>query len=159
MQKPFETILFSYGANIVSGRPGTTHWRRNCSSRRGLRRREWLCLSICTTAIHVRPSHFTYVPLLMRLMTGADPGHQAIPARWPTDLSGLSTQIYTCTKDLVTSFAYHGTPIDFIEIGNEINDGWLWPVGRISVNGFQPALELLHSAAAGVLAALKPRRR
>lgn len=89
-------------------------------------------------------------------MTGADPGHQAIPARWPTNLSGLNTQIYTYTKDLVTSFAYHGTPIDFIEIGNEINDGWLWPVGRISVNGFQPAPELLYSAASGVRAALKP---
>lgn len=105
------------------GRPGTTRWRRDCSLQTGLRRREWLCSSICTTVVHVRPSLFTYVLLLMRLR--ADAGHQAIPARWPSDLSGLNTLICTYTKDLVTSFAYHGTPIDFIEIGNEINDGWL----------------------------------
>lgn len=44
-------------------------------------------------------------------------------------------------------------PIDFIQIGNEINDGLLWPTGRISVNGFSPASQLLHSAANGVRAA------
>lgn len=105
--------------------------------------------------IHVRRSSFDSVHFLIGLSTGADPGHQAIPASWPTDLAGLNTQIYTYTKELVTSFASHGTPIDFIELGNEINDGLLWPVGRISVNGFQPASELLHSAALGVRAASK----
>ena len=55
--------------------------------------------------------------------------------------------------DLVSSFASSGVPIDFIQIGNEINDGLLWPTGQISVNGFHPASELLHSAAAGVRAA------
>lgn len=139
----------------ASGRPEITRWRRDFSSRGGLRRREWLCLSICTTVIHVRRSSFTSVHLLIGLSTGADPGHQAIPASWPTDLAGLNSQIYTYTRDLVTSFASHGTPIDFIELGNEINDGLLWPVGRISVNGFQPASGLLHSAALGVRAASK----
>lgn len=105
--------------------------------------------------IHVRRSSFDSVHFLIGLSTGADPGHQAIPASWPTDLAGLNTQIHTYTKELVTSFASHGTPIDFIELGNEINDGLLWPVGRISVNGFQPASELLHSAALGVRAASK----
>jgi len=85
--------------------------------------------------------------------TWADPGHQAIPSAWPTDLNGLNTQIYTYTKDLVQSFSQQGVPVDYIQIGNEINDGLLWPVGRISVNGFQPASELLHSAAQGVRAA------
>ena len=28
-------------------------------------------------------------------LVGADPGHQAIPSGWPTDLSGLNTEIYT----------------------------------------------------------------
>ena len=55
--------------------------------------------------------------------------------------------------DLVQSFAQQGVPIDYIQIGNEINDGLLWPVGQISVNGFHPASELLHSAAQGVRAA------
>ena len=52
--------------------------------------------------------------------------------------------------DLVSTFANQGVPIDYIQIGNEINDGLLWPVGRISTNGFQGASELLNSAASGV---------
>ena len=55
--------------------------------------------------------------------------------------------------DLVQSFSQQGVPIDYIQIGNEVNDGLLWPVGQISVNGFHPASELLHSAAQGVRAA------
>ncbi|KAI0347696.1 arabinogalactan endo-1,4-beta-galactosidase [Trametopsis cervina] len=82
--------------------------------------------------------------------TWADPGHQAIPSGWPTDLNGLNTQIYTYTKNLVTSFASSGVPIDYIQIGNEINDGLLWPTGRISVSGVHATSELLHSAASGV---------
>ncbi|THH07478.1 hypothetical protein EW145_g3352 [Phellinidium pouzarii] len=82
--------------------------------------------------------------------TWADPGHQAIPAYWPTDLSGLNTQIYTYTRDLASAFSSQGTPIDYIQVGNEINDGLLWPIGQISVNGFQGASELLHSAISAV---------
>ncbi|EJC99940.1 arabinogalactan endo-1,4-beta-galactosidase [Fomitiporia mediterranea MF3/22] len=85
--------------------------------------------------------------------TWADPGHQAIPSSWPQDLDGLNTQIWTYTKDLVTAFSNAGVPIDYIQVGNEINDGLLWPTGRISVNGFHPASELLHSAVSGVRAA------
>lgn len=40
-----------------------------------------------------------------------------------------------------------------ISIGNEINDGFLWPVGKISVNGYDGLSQLLHSAAQGVRAA------
>lgn len=54
------------------------------------------------------------------------------------------------TLALVQAFANQGTPIDYIQIGNEINDGLLWPVGRISQQGFHPASELLHSAASAV---------
>ncbi|EKM51618.1 glycoside hydrolase family 53 protein [Phanerochaete carnosa HHB-10118-sp] len=82
--------------------------------------------------------------------TWADPGHQAIPSSWPTDLNGLNTQIYTYTLDLVEAFSNQGTPIDYIQIGNEINNGLLWPTGEISTAGYLPASELLHSAASGV---------
>jgi len=85
--------------------------------------------------------------------TWADPGHQAIPSAWPQTLAGLNTEIYTYTMNLVNSFSSQGTPIAFIEIGNEINSGILWPVGEISVNGYSPLSQLLHSAASGVRAA------
>jgi arabinogalactan endo-1,4-beta-galactosidase len=54
------------------------------------------------------------------------------------------------TKNLVSSFSSSGVPIDYIQVGNEINDGLLWPTGRISVSGAHAASELLHSAVSGV---------
>lgn len=69
------------------------------------------------------------------------------------------------TLDVVNAFKSQGTPIDILQvrfpcfnpmpsntkpsfqIGNEINDGLLWPVGQISKNGFTPVSQLLHSAA------------
>lgn len=45
----------------------------------------------------------------------------------------------------------------FSQVGNEINDGLLWPVGRISVNGYSPASQLLHSAINGAKAAGTPK--
>ncbi|KAJ3858030.1 glycoside hydrolase family 53 protein [Lentinula lateritia] len=85
----------------------------------------------------------------MSLLIGADPGDQATPSSWPTDLDGLNTEIYDYTNSLVTSFADQGTPIDFLQIGNEINSGILFPTGEISVNGYSPLSQLLHSAANG----------
>jgi arabinogalactan endo-1,4-beta-galactosidase len=61
----------------------------------------------------------------------ADPGKQPIPAGWPTDLPGLTAKIKTYTRDLVRAFADHGTPVDIIQIGNEITNGILWPVGQL----------------------------
>ena len=59
--------------------------------------------------------------------------------------------------NVVQSFADQGTPIDILQIGNEINDGLLWPVGQISKNGFHPLSELLHSAINGAKAAGNPK--
>ena len=61
----------------------------------------------------------------------ADPGKQPIPAGWPTDLPGLTAKIKTYTRDLVRAFADQGTPVDIIQIGNEITNGILWPVGQL----------------------------
>ncbi|GAA2634334.1 glycoside hydrolase family 53 protein [Paractinoplanes durhamensis] len=61
----------------------------------------------------------------------ADPGKQPIPASWPTDLPGLLTKIRTYTRDLLRDFARQGTPVDMIQIGNEITAGILWPVGQL----------------------------
>ncbi|KAI0940111.1 hypothetical protein AcW1_004919 [Taiwanofungus camphoratus] len=85
--------------------------------------------------------------------TWADPGHQAIPAGWPTNLDGLNARMYSYTQSIVTAFAAQGTPIDILQVGNEINDGLLWPLGQISVNGIEPVSQLLHSAIQGAKSA------
>ncbi|KAH9937998.1 arabinogalactan endo-1,4-beta-galactosidase [Fomitopsis serialis] len=89
--------------------------------------------------------------------TWADPGHQAIPSAWPTTLSRLNTQIYDYTQSVVQAFTDQGTPVDILQVGNEINNGLLWPVGEISVNGFDGLSQLLNSAIHGGLSAGSPK--
>ena len=61
----------------------------------------------------------------------ADPGKQPIPAGWPTDLPALAAKLQNYTRNLVRAFADQGTPVDIIQIGNEITNGILWPTGQL----------------------------
>jgi len=62
-----------------------------------------------------------------------DPGNQWTPARWAKqDVNTLSSSVYTYTKDVITQLRAQGTPPDMVQIGNEINGGLLWEVGRSS---------------------------
>ncbi|GJJ09579.1 hypothetical protein Clacol_003802 [Clathrus columnatus] len=65
----------------------------------------------------------------------------------------LADDIVRYTMQIVQQFAAQGTPIDILQIGNEINNGILWPVGEISVNGINPVSQLLNSAVNGAKAA------
>lgn len=62
----------------------------------------------------------------------ADPSKQPIPAGWPTDnLSALAAKVRAYTRDVVRAFARQGTPVDMIQIGNEVTKGMLWPLGEL----------------------------
>lgn len=68
--------------------------------------------------------------------TWADPGHQTKPEAWKHyDLAQLNKAVYQHTKEICDALVQQGTPADFVQIGNEINDGMLWPEGRVSSNG------------------------
>lgn len=86
----------------------------------------------------------------------ADPGKQPIPAGWPTDLAGLTVKIREYTRGLVHDFAAQGTPVDILQIGNEITNGILWPVGQLYLpDGTQQwaaFTQLLEAAIAGARA-------
>lgn len=139
---PFEEILHNHGANLARIRIWTSTSDGQYSLNYGLALGKRAAAAGMSLLVDLHYSD-----------TWADPGHQAIPSSWPKDLDGLNTQIFTYTRDVVNAFVNQGTPIHFIQIGNEINDGLLWPIGRISANGFSPASQLLHSAANGVRAA------
>jgi arabinogalactan endo-1,4-beta-galactosidase len=63
----------------------------------------------------------------------ADPGNQWIPARWSgQNLATLTTSVYNYTKDVMTQLKNQGSPPAMVQIGNEINGGVLWEVGRSS---------------------------
>ncbi|RZJ73340.1 glycosyl hydrolase 53 family protein [Flavobacterium sp.] len=65
--------------------------------------------------------------------TWADPGNQQIPSAW----SGFSfDQLKSAAVDYTGQILSEINP-DIIQIGNETNDGLLWPSGKLSTNETQ----------------------
>jgi arabinogalactan endo-1,4-beta-galactosidase len=62
----------------------------------------------------------------------ADPGKQPTPAAWAgQDLATLARTVHDYTAGVIAAFALQGSPIDMVQIGNEITAGMLWPLGQI----------------------------
>ena len=67
--------------------------------------------------------------------TWADPGHQAKPAAWVSqDFTTLKNSLYNHTTAVLTEFKNNGVLPEWVQVGNETNDGMLWPDGKASVN-------------------------
>ncbi|MES2332731.1 MAG: glycosyl hydrolase 53 family protein [Bacteroidota bacterium] len=65
----------------------------------------------------------------------ADPGKQTKPAAWASqDFATLQTSVYNHTLSVLTSLKSSGITPDWVQVGNETNDGMLWPDGKASVN-------------------------
>ena len=64
--------------------------------------------------------------------TWADPGHQTIPASWQ-NLShvALVNRVRTYTRGAVQAFVRAGVVPTFVQPGNEITNGMLWPDGQL----------------------------
>ena len=77
--------------------------------------------------------------------TWADPAHQTKPVAWQSlTFSNLKTAVTDYTNLVMTEI----NP-DIIQIGNETNDGMLWPEGKLSTNESQ-YLELVTAASAAI---------
>ncbi|MGA2352319.1 MAG: glycosyl hydrolase 53 family protein, partial [Terracidiphilus sp.] len=64
--------------------------------------------------------------------TWADPGHQTIPAAWASDsYAQLQTDVYNYTFNFMTALAAAGIYPQYVQVGNEINSGMLWPTGSV----------------------------
>lgn len=63
----------------------------------------------------------------------ADPGKQFLPKGWERNTSSANMErtIYQYTKGVIDSLKAQGTTPDMVQVGNEINHGFLWPFGRI----------------------------
>ena len=68
--------------------------------------------------------------------TWSDPGQQRIPASW-TDRTdeALATQLETYTREVMNAFVAAGAAPDYVQTGNEITYGQLWPTGHIWPGG------------------------
>jgi arabinogalactan endo-1,4-beta-galactosidase len=69
--------------------------------------------------------------------TWADPGTQTTPSEWSADttLPELQTQVYNYTLSTLQSFNSAGVMPDIVQVGNETNNGMLWPLGEITYSG------------------------
>ena len=65
--------------------------------------------------------------------TWADPGHQAMPLAW-TNLTfvQLVQEMHDYNSNCIAAFLAAGAMPDYVQVGNEITDGMLWPDGRLS---------------------------
>jgi arabinogalactan endo-1,4-beta-galactosidase len=83
--------------------------------------------------------------------TWADPGHQPTPAAWSSlELIQLIAQVRSYTAQVIATLRDAGAMPDIVQIGNEMTDGMLWPIGRISVNGWSNFSTLLKAGIQGV---------
>lgn len=71
--------------------------------------------------------------------TWADPGDQTTPAAWASDdYAQLQTDVYSYTYNFMSALAADGIYPAYVQVGNEINSGMLWPIGSVgstTVNG------------------------
>jgi arabinogalactan endo-1,4-beta-galactosidase len=67
--------------------------------------------------------------------TWADPGDQTKPAAWTSlDFPALVSEVSTYTIGVMDTLKNHGITPDWVQVGNETNDGMLWEDGRASTN-------------------------
>lgn len=64
----------------------------------------------------------------------ADPGKQTKPAAWTGDVNALKTALAAHTTDVLTALKTAGVAPEWVQVGNETNDGMLWPEGKASTN-------------------------
>jgi len=67
--------------------------------------------------------------------TWADPGKQYPPSAWyGLTFDQLSDSVYAYTKNTMTVLSQNGVTPEFVQVGNETNNGMLWPFGEIYTN-------------------------
>ena len=62
----------------------------------------------------------------------ADPGKQRVPKAWRgMDVGQLEEAVYAYTKDVLLAMKEAGVLPDLIQVGNELTNGMLWPLGQM----------------------------
>lgn len=64
----------------------------------------------------------------------ADPQKQWQPTAWPTTLTPLAFTLRNYVSETLQHLANAGIDTTIVSLGNEIRNGMLWPLGRVSVD-------------------------
>jgi arabinogalactan endo-1,4-beta-galactosidase len=71
--------------------------------------------------------------------TWADPGKQQIPDAWTNlNFTQLEQQLRAYNSNTIATFAAAGAMPDYVQVGNEITGGMLWPLGKVSSGSNTP---------------------
>jgi arabinogalactan endo-1,4-beta-galactosidase len=83
--------------------------------------------------------------------TWADRSSQQTPAAWANlGTDALQATVESYTRETVAAFARQGTPVDIVQIGNEVTKGFLWPAGQIYRDGGEHWAEFTDLLKAGI---------
>ena len=87
--------------------------------------------------------------------TWADPGKQFAPKAWENlDFETLTDSVYQYTKKVMKALAAAGAAPEMVQVGNEINNGMVWPQGKLWNNdgsaNWDELAELLKAGIRGV---------
>ena len=95
--------------------------------------------------------------------TWADPGNQVTPAAWQAlDFAALETRVESYTAEVISQLKLAGVLPAIVQVGNEIDGGLLWPLGKMGWTGYQAPENnerfgrLLKAGVRGVRAATVP---
>ena len=88
----------------------------------------------------------------------ADPGKQYMPQEWKNlSPAQLEATVEKFTRETIDRFTAENAAPDAVQIGNELNSGFMWPVGQIWTNdpnvkigGMKEFMKLLARASTGV---------
>ena len=66
----------------------------------------------------------------------ADPGKQFIPKAWADySLDEMTEAVYSFTRHCLEVASREGVAPEMIQVGNEITNGILWPIGKLEIDG------------------------
>jgi arabinogalactan endo-1,4-beta-galactosidase len=88
----------------------------------------------------------------------ADPGQQTKPAAWASqDFATLKTSLANHTAEVLNELKNNGITPEWVQVGNETNDGMLWPDGKASLNmaNFAQLVNAGYDAVKSVFASTK----
>lgn len=83
----------------------------------------------------------------------ADPFKQPIPRAWENhSISQLQTDVYQHTREVLSILKTKGIAVEWVQVGNEINTGMLWPKGKVNGDDFSTLALLINSGTSAVKA-------
>ena len=76
----------------------------------------------------------------------ADPGKQNVPAGWKNfDAMKMSEAVKDHTYEVLMALKDEGIDVEWVQVGNEVNQGMLWPLGKVSGQSTERFLDF-HNA-------------